>query len=271
MEKFNYLTRALLFSIVMCVFGGAIFGLIYYFGYFWAWLSVIEIILASAVFFKFINNPKWYHLLICVIWCTAWAFVFNFLSVFLCEVIRCALQNSISFKHSFIAVLESWKYDVDFEKYIIERLIQIGTLTGFGTLVGLIYTSAMYVTKKRNSNNNTNTNAEPIKNINTNNSVVIAEPVVVGAGADFFSANSTSEYLNVYNRVLKLCKDILVDFYDDNDQDLLDRKIERINERIMSLQSAATKQLINTYAKKELNKDLPKIDRKANEIILKLA
>ena len=110
-----------------------------------------------------------------------------------------------------------------------------------------------------------------LKNTNVaNEALENQQAVVINAGADFFE-NKQSEYIGVYNRILKLCKDALLDYYENDDHDLLDRKIDRINERIIQGQSPATKQLINTYAKKELNKELSKIDRKANEIILKLA
>ena len=264
MEKQNNFVRALLFGMVISVLGAVVFGIFLYkkVALNWQWGSITLILLAGLFFLIPIKKPKIYHVLIAVIWCAVWYFVFNFVAILMCETVFVINNMGLSFKEAFLKVLELWKSNNLTKLFFESNLTTLMWYTVNGSVINLVFVTLICVIKViKNKNENKNTCVTEVRN---------NQPEVFMADSNFFGEQE-AEYIKIYKRVISLCKQALLEYNEDNDKQLLNRKIEKVKNEIILNQSLATRQLIETYAQKELSKNLMKLDRHANEIVVDIA
>lgn len=250
----NKFVKALLFSLVITILCSVAFGALYYFGYYWPWLSVVQIVFSCAAFFAKIYDPKWYHILISLIWGAVWAFIFNFVAILISETIYVVVNFHLSFEDSFIFLLENWRVNDIVKAGFEEKLKDVGTLTMFGVIVALVYVVVIYYAKK-------NKYKREIKKSVPN---IVVESVPMGEAIPSISP------IEVYNKALELIKNSLTDYLENKNYELFQKRVNYVRESILLKQPNQTKQVVETFTQKELNKDLSKIERRANEIIIEL-
>ena len=95
MKKTN-IFLALFLSLLTAILGAGVFGLIYGLGYYIYILSAVQIYFTCVVFLKFIQNIRWWKVLIAIIWSTIISFALSVLAICVCEAIFIANE----FKYS---------------------------------------------------------------------------------------------------------------------------------------------------------------------------
>ena len=270
MAKQNNIVRALLFVLILSLIGAVVFCIVLYNQVWldWKWGSLACIAAAGSLYLIPIKKPKFYHVIIGVIWCAIWFFVFHFVALLIYETITYMQIYSENFRDSFIGVLNLWKRDVGIKAIFEHNFLTLMWYAINGSVINLICLSFdSFLKVIRNKSKTT-------KNKCYGSSTVFSQnnnpPQVIIADGNFFGEED-AEYIVVYKRVLNLCKQALLEYNEDEDKNLLDRKIEKIKKEIIFKQTAATRQLVNAYAQKELGKDLMKLDKHANEIIADIA
>ena len=143
---------ALLLSALAAFAGGIIFGLIYLAGYYVYFLAILEIIFSCTIFFKFKEAKNWKVVLLSVLWSLIWCIAFNFIAVVLCETLALANEFNLTFKQSFVYLIELWKISPDVASYMNLRMFQILGMILLGSLVyGGTYIFTIIKTKKSNN------------------------------------------------------------------------------------------------------------------------
>ncbi len=260
MQVKNNLVKSLLFSIAISALSAIGFGFLYYFGFEVYWVCAVQTILAAIFFFIFIKKPNFAHFVLCLLWCAIWVFVFNFVAILLSETIFILINAGYSFKESFISVLNMWKADFRVKEFFMGKIYDIALYSGFGSALSIAYLVIVCVSKtKKTKTQKTRIRKEEIA----------SAPQVVVADNSLFD-DSNPQYLSVYNKALNLLKDALLEYLQTNNNAIVQNKKQYVYQNILKSQSPATKQLISTYAQKQLNKNLSKIDEKANKIITEL-
>ena len=114
----NNIILALLFSLLATIGGAAAFGLIYYIGYYIYYLTAAEIIIACNLFFKFKKPKSWKTIFLAVFWGIVWTFIFNTISVMVCESIITSKEFEISFLDSFLLLIQLWGTEPEVASYM---------------------------------------------------------------------------------------------------------------------------------------------------------
>lgn len=266
---------ALLLSLLTSLAGGAVFGLIYGIGYYIYFLAAAEIALAVGVFVNFMKNANGKTITLAIIWCVIWTFIFNILSVVICEAIFVSKEFGISFIESYRVIMELWKTDSEIKSYMNTRVFQIAAMIILG---GIVYGVYAIINRKRAQKNmqyvdNAASNAQIPSDQNTINqtdSKLTHKP------------NSTKNPSNISNQILTKAKEIYIvafndckvaleNYQEDQNHDKLKVATNAIKDKHFREMDENVREYVIIIINKFLAKDtLLDIDKNTNETLLKL-
>ena len=270
-NKKSNIFLALLLSLLTALGGGVLFGLIYAFGYSMYLLALGEIVLAVTVFFKINKNISKKTITLAIIWGVLWTFLFNVLSIVICEAIIIAKEFNATFANSYKALIELWKTNAEIKAYMNKRVLQVSAMILLGGFIyGVSYLVQYNKTKKLNQrlmNTNEQNHAVPAnstqKSSNENFTAKLAQNVEIKAHLD----EENKEYNNIFNE----CKKAIINYAKDKDLQNFKSQLKDIKQKYLSTMSVETKEKIVKISLSKLQDvNISAIDKKSIETLLKI-
>lgn len=250
---------ALLLSLLTALAGGAVFGLIYGLGYYVYLLAAAEISLAVSVFLKFMKKANGKTITLSIVWCVLWTFIFNILSVVICESIWVAKEVGCSIFDAYKVVLELWKTDAEVQSYMNTRVLQIACMILIG---GIVYGISALVSAKKMKRETANNSQQAQKSIPATKTINRESNI-----SDEIVHKAKEVYIAAFNEL----KEALEKFESDKNEETLNKKKFLVKERYISNIDENVREhlivIVNKFLAKE---ELSKIDRAVNLNIIKM-
>ena len=277
---------ALLLSFLTSLLGAVVFGVVYALGYYIYLLAILEIVISCKVFLKFCSKKNFTSIFFALIWTILLVFIFNVASILVCETFFLMKDYpNESFINVFKLLLESWKDVEKVRTFINTRVIEVAAMIVVG---GIVYGLASLIHNKKNRKspqikpfqseinklkhsaneikNNENLSYSPTQQKQTEEK---KEDKII---EDKSQSNTSSETKAInYYYIIEKCREALKVYTADKDMEKLTESMNNIKRIYVSSLSIPEKQSVVAKAvEQQNNPNLPKIERKAIEILLKM-
>lgn len=255
--KRNNIFLALLMCFLVCLGGGAVFGLVYHIGYYIYLLSAGIIVLACTVYFKFADKEKKYNIVIAILVSIFLSIVFEMLGIFIVECLDIAGAYDIPFNDSFLVLVDLWKTNSEVATYMNTRVFEVVAMIVIGGGVYLL----IHLLNRRKARKQLEQNAietelqsENVENVKEENKVN--------------TSSKTVSVAIVYNNLFSKCTEAYKNYAQTKNQEEFKQALAEMKKSIVLTDE--TKQELIKLIEENSKNQTSKQDIAVNKILLKL-
>ncbi|MBE5741604.1 MAG: hypothetical protein E7351_03675 [Clostridiales bacterium] len=240
--------KSLIFSLLVCLVGAALFGVVYNFGYYAYIIPILQVMLAMTVY---INHAKLSNknITISAIWCIVWSIALNIISIIVAETIYIVNEFTTDFGTALMTLYDLYLNFADIRNAIHSTIITVSAIT---LIFGIIAVANVLRTIKKNNITMPINEPKPIKEKSTK---------------PHKSKDDTNVYLTLYSETKKT----ISAYIKDKDSDRFKASLKAISgQYIKPLDTKAKEDLKNKLSIALDKKDIASLDKKTLETLQKL-
>lgn len=269
MESKKSLPKALIFSLLICLAGAVVWGLIYSFGYISYVIAFITVMFAGLVYAK--CNKKFGFL--AFLWVVLWAIIFNEIAIIVATLIELIQEYSLTFNESLNILLELITTNQEVKNAFIQDTLFNVVFVLLGGII-VVISNAIQKRKLKNIENieavTTTKNNTPQQTVAENSNYVTPTETSNNEVQVNKTETQTSSFTNYYNKMKEDFRKIVVEYKETKNQGVFKEKALNLKAKyIDNLKKQESLDKIRAEAEKELNMPISSIDKATLNTILK--